>query len=215
MPKAKKGFYEIGPGWPGATSVPMKMDGWSGNLTNSMSFEYLEKYYGDKIANEGRLETKPRTIPDLIHAVGYTPIVTSAIKSVLEAVAPGEAEFRQFALQWQNGRPVPGEHYIRNILNRVDCLDLARTGEKRPEVLTHSPSGEPLTPEDSWLREAATNFVSSPVEYIDPAAVGDLHIWRPRWRARMIFVTSDLLHALRNAGVKGLRTKRLKTSEQP
>ena len=52
MPKAKKRFYEIRPGWPGG-DVPMEMDGWSGTAVTSMSFEYMENFYGKKFNRAG------------------------------------------------------------------------------------------------------------------------------------------------------------------
>ena len=45
--------------------------------------------------------------------------------------------------------------------------------------------------------------------YIDPGKVVDFHIWRPRWCAKRIFITGELLKALRDAGVKGLHVDRL------
>ena len=215
MPRAKKRFYEIAPGWPGGADAVVDVDGWCDGLTTSMTFEALEAYDGKKLAAGGTLRTKPRTIPDLIHVVGYTPIVTSTFKSVLETHAPGEAEFRIFALRWKDGTPVPGTRYYCNILNRIDCLDLAIVGKKRPEAPTVSPSGKPLTPEESWHREGSTDFIVFGADYIDPDMVGNFHIWRPRWQALNIFVTSKLLKALKDAGVKGLRTRRLSTRDDP
>jgi hypothetical protein len=215
MAKAKKRFYEIAPGW-AFGRVPIKLDAWEGGLTTSMSFEYMETRYAKKIGATGQLPTKPRTIPDLIATGGGVPVVTSAIKSVLEVVAPHETEFRPFALRWQDDTPVPGEaRYICNILNRVDCFDFAFLGEDPPKPATVSQSGEYLTPDESWLREGYTNRLTPRPDHVDPAAVGGLQIWRPRWCAKRIFITSDLLKKLRGAGVKGLHVDRLKTRGDP
>jgi hypothetical protein len=214
MTTAKNRFYELGPGWPGGSRVPIASDGWSGSLTTSKSFEYMEARYAKKIASSGRLKSKPRIIPDLMDNGSGAPIPTSSIKSVLEAIAPGETEFRPFALHWQDGTPVLGEdRYLCNILNRVDCFDFAHLGITPPQPIIMSPSGEPLTPEDSWLREAYVNKLVPRPNYIDPGKVVGFHIWRPRWCAKRIFITGELLKALRDAGVKGLHVDRLFTRE--
>src|SRR5262245_27592086 len=78
--RSRKTFYEISPGWPGGESMPVKMGGWSDSLTTSKSFDWLEQYYGKNICSEGTLQTKTRPIPDLIHGLGYSPIITAEFK---------------------------------------------------------------------------------------------------------------------------------------
>jgi hypothetical protein len=218
MAKAKKRFYEIAPGWPGGryAGAPMKFDGWSGGLTTSNSFEYMETRFAKRIADGGQVRTKPRPVPDLIADANDVPIVTSTIKSLLETIAPDEVEFRSFALRWQDDTPFMGDgRYLCNILNRVDCFDFSYIGNEPPQIKAVSLGGEPLTPEESWLREGLHNQIIPRPNYIDRAKVSGFHIWRPRWCARRIFITSDLLKALRDAGVKGLHVERLFTRDDP
>jgi hypothetical protein len=215
MPNVKKRFYEIAPGWSGG-SVAIRLDDWFGTLSTSESFKYLETLHAKKIAESARVMAKQRAIPDLVNAGTGTPIVTFTMKSVLEAVGPGETEFRPFALRWQDGTPVQGEdRFLCNVLNRADCFDFAYLGREPPHVITVTPSGKTLTPEESWLTEAAVDMVIPRPNYIDPSKVSGLHIWRPRWCATRIFVTADLLKALRDAGVKGLHVDRLFTRDDP
>lgn len=209
MAKAKRRFYMLGPGWKGADFIGVEMDGWSGNPTTSMPFDYLEAYYQDKICTGGRLKSSPRTFPDLIECVGYAPIMTGTFKSVIESIAPGQAEFRPFALRWADDSPVPNDYYLCNVLNRVDCFVFPSWGQERPKPATTDAGGRPLTPERSWLIEGYGHQVIPRPKLIDPAPVGDLHIWRPRWRATEILITGDLLRALRKAGIKGLHLEEI------
>jgi hypothetical protein len=207
--KAKRRFYVLGPGWKGADFIGVEMDGWSGNPTTSMPFDYLEAFYQDKICTGGRLESMPRSFPDLIYGVGYAPIVTGAFKSVIESIAPGQAEFRLFALRWADDSLVRADYYLCNILNRVDCFVFPSWGQERPESETADARGQPLTPEEAWLREGYGHQAAPRPKLIDPAAIGNLHICRPRWRATEILITGDLLRALRKAGVKGLHIEEI------
>jgi hypothetical protein len=73
---------------------------------------------------------------------------------------------------------------------------------------------DPMSAEESWLREGYVNLMMGQ-KYVELAAVDDTHIWRPRWHPASIFVTDDLLAALKDAKVQGLHAERLGTRAEP
>ncbi|MCP3371528.1 imm11 family protein [Bradyrhizobium cajani] len=150
-----------------------------------------------------------------MHASGEVPIVTATFKSVVEGVAPGEAEFRPFAMRWPDDEPVAGEWYLMNVLNIVDCFDFERMGKQRPAPLKHSITGEELTPLEAWLHERSAQHPQTPPVYVDPELVGGLQIWRPLQHSHSLFCTSELLKALKAAGVRRLHAARLGTRDDP
>lgn len=216
--KARKRFFEISPSWAGAATVGLATDGeLTGPLTTGICFAGLEALYSESIPRSGQFgfHKRPNAIPDMVHATANVPIVTAAFKSVVERLAPDEAEFRPFAMRWPDDEPVAGEWYLMNVLNIVDCFDFERMGKKRPEPLKQSITGDELTPLEAWLHERSAQHWQSPPVYIDPHAVGTLQIWRPLYQSYSLYCTSEILKALKAAGVRRLHVERLGTRDDP
>lgn len=214
-----KRFFEISPSRVRDADVGLSTDDWFlAPLTTTMCFAALEALYGKTVPSSGQFmfKKRPKAIPDYVWATGKVPIVTAIFKAVVEAMAPGEAEFRPFAMRWPDDEPVAGEWYLMNILNLVDCFDFERMGWPRPEFTTRRPiTGDVLTPFEVWFQARLDqNYQSRPV-YIDPQPAGLLHIWRPLFHSDSVFCTSELLGALKAAGVKRLNAERLGTREHP
>ena len=212
--------YEITPAWPFGTRVVMDVAGWNVALTTSVGFDQVERWYDKELPTEARLLSKPRKqIPELILTGAKTPVVSAAMKSVLESDAAGECEFRPFTLQWEGGTAVPGEWHLCNLLKRIDCFDYATMGVQPPDPVTVEKSLEqkrtdPMSADEYWLREGYVNQIRGQ-KYVELAAVEGAHIWRPRWSPASIFVTDDLLAALKGAKIRGLQAERLGTREEP
>lgn len=218
MAKARKRFYEISPSWAGAASVGLLTDdNLYAPLTTAICFAGLQALYGEPMPSSGqfRFHKRPGAIPDLVHATGDVPIVTSTFKSAVELLAPGEAEFRPFAMRWPDDEPVAGEWYLMNVLNIAECFDFERMGRRRPPVPRQRPSGEVLTPLEVWIQMRLDQHWQSPPVYIDPQSVGTLQIWRPLYQSHSMYCTSELLKALKAAGVRRLRAERLGTRDDP
>jgi hypothetical protein len=220
MAKAPRRVYEITPAWPFGTRVTVDVTGWNVALTASVGFEAVERWYDKPLPTEARLLSKPRKqIPELILTGARTPVVSAGMKSVLEQVASGESEFRPFTLRWEDGTAVPGEWHLCNLLKRIDCFDYVAMGMQPPdpkevEKTLHQKRTDPMSAEEYWLREGYINRMMGP-KYVDLAAIGDAQIWRPRWHPASIFVTDDLLAALKRAKIRGLQAERLGTREEP
>ncbi|MCP3370872.1 imm11 family protein [Bradyrhizobium cajani] len=220
MAKAPRRVYEITPAWPFGTPVVVEVAGWNVALTASVGFEDVERWYDKPLPTEARLHSKPRKqIPELILTGARTPVVSAGMKSVLEQVAPGESEFRPFTLQWEDGTAVPGEWHLCNLLKRIDCFDYAAMGMQPPdpkevEKTLHQKRSDPMSAEEYWLREGYINQMLGP-KYVDLATIDDAQIWRPRWHPASIFVTDNLLAALKRAKIRGLQAERLGTREEP
>jgi len=218
MVKARKRFFEISPSWAGAAEVGLKTEGWSlAPLTTGLSIEAVETRYGKAVPTSGQFmfKKRPNAIPDFVHATGEVPIVTAAFKSVVEAVAPGEAEFRPFKMRWPDQEPVSGEWYLMNVLNLVDCFDFEKMGRPRPVYPTRRPTGEIMTDDEIWMQVRLNQCYQSHPRYIDPSPVGSLHVWRPFFQSNLLFCTSELLKALKGAGVRRLHAERLGTRDDP
>jgi len=218
MAKARKRFFEISPSWAGAADVGLLTDDWPlAPLTTALSFQALEARYGKDIPRSGQFmyKKRPNAIPDFVHASGEAPIVTATFKSVVETMAPGEAEFRPFAMRWPDQESVAGEWYLMNVLNLVDCFDFQQMDRPRPEILTRSISGEEWTEDEIWMHAREAQAYSFRPFYIDPETIGSLHIWRPFFHSHSLFCTGELLKALKNTGVKRLHTERLGTRDDP
>jgi hypothetical protein len=220
MVSAPRRVYEIEPAWPFGTPVEVEVSGWNVALTASVPFEQIERWYDKPLPSEARLLSKPRKqIPELILTGARAPVVSAGMKSVLERVAPGEAEFRPFKLRWKDDTEVPGEWHLCNLLKRIDCLDFVAMEMQPPDPETIAKSlrqkrTDPMSAEESWLREGYVNLMMGQ-KYVELAAIDDTHIWRPRWHPASIFVTDDLLAALKDAKVQGLRAERLGTRAEP
>jgi hypothetical protein len=212
--KAKR-FYDLTSAWRHGGPFPF-MESWEIMLTTSESFEFLEKWSNRKLPT---IATKPRkNIPDLVGE--NAPIVTTRFKSVVEAMAPGAAEFRPFSLRWEDHSPVPGEWHLCNLLQRIDCLDFESMGLERPrrekvEAEMKYTRTSPMTEEEYWHREGMGGWVPRLQIYVNPEAVGDAQIWRPRWDPEHIHVTDAMLKAFKKAGVRGLHKERLGTRDEP
>ena len=218
MAKARRRFFEVSPSWAGAATVGLATDGeLTGAVTTAICFAGLEALYGMPIPASGQFwfHKRPNAIPDMVHATGDVPIVTAAFKSVVEQLAPDEAEFRPFAMRWPDDEPVAGEWYLMNVLNIVDCFDFERMGRKRPEPLRQYITGESLTPLDEWLHARSAQRCQSPPFYIDPQLVGALQIWRPLYKSHSLYCTGELVKALKVAGVRRLHAERLGTRDDP
>lgn len=218
MAKARRRFFEVSPSWAGAATVGLATDdGLTGAVTTTICFAGLEALYGKPIPASGQFwfHKRPNAIPDMVHATGDVPIVTAAFKSVVEQLAPDEAEFRPFAMRWPDEQPVAGEWYLMNVLNVVDCFDFDRMGRKRPPVPMQRPTGEILTPLEVWIQMRLDQHWQSPPVYIDPEAVGTLQIWRPLYQAHSLYCTGELVKALKAAGVRRLHAERLGTRDDP
>jgi hypothetical protein len=213
-------FYELTPSWPSGARPTVKMDGWNFALTASVPFDFLETWFENRVPTGARLNTRPRKqVPELILTGADSPIVSAGFKSVLEKVAPGEAEFRPFALRFADDSPVPGEWHLANLMRRVDAFDFARMGSEPPDPedvkkQLKDTRTNPITDEEYWLREGYYNEMMG-AKYVDPAKIINVHIFRPRWHPNSIFVTSEMLKAFKDAGVKGLHAERLGTSDEP
>jgi hypothetical protein len=220
MVKAPRRVYEITPAWPFGTRVVMDVAGWNVVLTTSVGFEAVERWYDKPLPSEARLLSKPRKrIPELILTGAETPVVSAGMKSVLEHDAAGQCEFRPFILQWEDGTAVPGEWHLCNLLKRIDCFDYGTMEMQPPDPVAvekslHQKRTDPMSAEEYWLREGYINRMMGP-KHVDLAAIRDAHIWRPRWNPASIFVTDDLLAALKRAKIRGLRAERLGTREEP
>lgn len=218
MAKARKRYFEISPSWAGAAEVGLLTDDWPlAPLTTALGFQALEACYGKVIPHSGQFmyKKRPNAIPDFVHASGEAPIVTAAFKAVVEAMAPGQAEFRPFAMRWPDEEPVAREWYLMNVINLVDCFDFERMGRPRPAYPTRRPTGEIMTEDEIWMQVRLNQAYSFRPVYIDPQPVGALHIWRPFFHSHSLFCTSELLKALKNAGVKRLHAERLGTRDDP
>lgn len=216
--KARTRFFEISPSWAGAATVGLLTDDeLYAPLTTAICFAGLEALYGNPMPSSGQFgfHKRPNAIPDMVHASGDVPIVTAAFKSVVERLAPAEAEFRPFAMRWPDDEPVAGEWYLMNVLNIVDCFDFERMGKKRPATLTQSVSGEAMTPLEKWLHTRSSQHYQTPPVYLHPEAVGRLQIWRPLYQSHSVYCTSELLKALKAVGVRRLHAERLGTRDDP
>jgi hypothetical protein len=216
--KTRKRFFEISPSWAGAFTVGLLTDDARfAPLTIGICFVGLEALYGDPMPTSGQFgfHKRPNAIPDMVHASGDVPVVTAAFKSVVEDLAPGEAEFRPYAMRWPDDEPVSGEWYVMNVLNIIDCFDFERMGKGRPEPLKQSITGDKSTPLEAWLHERSSQHWQSPPVYVDPKAVGTLQIWRPLYQSHSLYCTNELLKALRAAGVRRLHAERLGTRDDP
>ena len=217
MAKARKRFFEISPSWAGAAEGGLGTDDFFlAPLTAALSFQEIERRYHKEIPSSGEFTFKrPKAIPDLIWATGNAPIVTATFKSVVEATAPGEAEFRPFKMRWPDQEPVSGEWYLMNVLNLVDCFDFEKMGRPRPVYPTRRPTGEIMTDDEIWMQVRLNQCYQSHPRYIDPSPVGSLHVWRPFFQSNLLFCTSELLKALKGAGVRRLHAERLGTRDDP
>jgi hypothetical protein len=219
MAKTRRRYFEISPGWAGAQVVGLQTEGFAlAPLTTTICFKAIEAWFGEPVPSSGQFHyhKRPNAIPDLVHATGEAAIVTAAFKAVVEALAPGEAEFRPFAMRWPDDEPVAGEWHLMNVLNLVECLDYERMGHPRPKVATRDPvSGERYADDDIWLLERGSQTYSYRPVYIDPQAAGSLQIWRPLFRSNSLYCTGELVNALKKAGVKRLRGERLGTRDDP
>lgn len=217
--KVRKRFFEISPSWAGAFTVGLGTEGEGAllPLTSAICFAGLETLYGHPTPSSAQFgfHKRPNAIPDMVHATGDVPIVTAAFKTVVERLAPGEAEFRPFAMRWPDDEPVAGEWYLMNVLNIVDCFDFERMGKKRPPVPTQWVSGGAMTPLETWLQTRIDQHPQSRPVYIDPRSVGALQIWRPLFRSHSLYCTSEILKALKAAGVRRLHAERLGTRDDP
>jgi hypothetical protein len=217
---APRRVYEITPAWPFGTRVVMDVAGWNVALTTSVRFEEVERWYDKPLPSEARLLSKPRKqIPELILTGAKTPVVSAKMKSVLERDAAGECEFRSFVLQWEDGTAVPGEWHLCNLLKRIDCFDYGAMGVQPPDPEAVEKSLEqkrtdPMSADEYWLREGYINQIRGQ-KYVDLATIDGARIWRPRWHPASIFVTDDLLAALKGAKIRGLQAERLGTREEP
>lgn len=218
MAKARSRYFEISPSWAGGTAIGLGFD--SHNfvpLTQAVPFAEIERRLGRSVPSSGQFKYSkwPKAIPDFVHATGDVAIVTLAFKSIIEALAPGEAEFRPFALRWPDDEPVAGDWYVMNVLNLIDCFDYERMGHPRPATITLPPYGE-LWPieREGWQYWIGQHYSFSLI-YIQPAAVGSLHIWRPFFQSQRLFCTGETLKALKAAGVKRLHADRLGTRDDP
>jgi hypothetical protein len=218
-PKTRKRFFEISQSWAGAATVGLGTEGEGAllPLTSAICFAGLATLYGLPIPSSGQFgfHKRPNAIPDMVHASGDVPVVTAAFKSVVECLAPGEAEFRPFAMRWPDDEPVSGEWYLMNVLNIVDCFDFERMGKKRPPVPTQTVLGGAMTPLETWLHTRNDQHWQSPPVHVDPKAVGTLQIWRPLYQSHSLYCTNELLKALRAAGVRRLHAERLGTRDDP
>ena len=220
MVKAPRRVYEITPAWPFGTRVVMDVAGWNVALTTSVAFQAVERWYDKPLPTEARLLSKPRKqVPELILTGAKTPVVSAKMKSVLESDAAGECEFRPFILQWEDGTAVPGEWHLCNLLKRIDCFDYGTMGVQPPDPVTVEKSLEqkrtdPMSADEYWLREGYINQIRGQ-QFVDLATIEGAHIWRPRWQPASIFVTDDVLAALKRAKIRGLRAERLGTREEP
>lgn len=220
MAKAPRRAYEITPAWPFGTRVVMDVAGWNVMLTTSVRFDEIEGWYDKALPTEARLLSKPRKqVPELILTGAKTPVVSAGLKSVLERDAAGECEFRSFTLQWEDGTEVPGEWHLCNLLKRIDCFDYGAMGVQPPdpqaiEKALEQKRTDPMSADEYWLREGYVNRIKG-LTYVDLAATDGAQIWRPRWHPASIFVSADLLAALKRAKVGGLRAERLGTREEP
>jgi hypothetical protein len=218
MAKTRRRYFEMSPGWAGAQAVGLQTEGWSSApLTSTMCFKAIETWFGETVSSSGQFKynKRPNAIPDLVDATGEAPIVTANFKSVVEAMAPGEAEFRPFAMRWPDDEPVKGEWYLMNVLNLVDCFDFERMGHPRPQLITRSATGESMSEVDIWMLARLGQAYTIPPFYIDPQAVGSLQIWRPFFKSKSLYCTGELVKALKNAGVKRLHVERLGTRDDP
>jgi hypothetical protein len=219
MAKARKRYFEISPGWAGSQVVGLQTEGSPlAPLTTTLCFKAIEAWFGQAVPSSGQFQfhKRPNAIPDLVHASGGAAIVTAAFKSVVEAMAPGEAEFRPFAMRWPDDEPVAGEWHLMNVLNIVDCFDFERTGHPRPELPTRSAAtGESFSDEDMWILARYSQAYSFLEVYVDPQAAAPLQIWRPLFRSNSLFCTGELVKALKTAGVKRLHVNRLGTRGDP
>lgn len=217
MKKSRKRFFEISPGWPGASPVSLLTDDWPlGPLANGISFADLEARYGKPIPSSGQFMFKrPKSLPDYVWATGAVPIVTSVFKSVVETLAPGEAEFQPFTMRWPDGEIIAGQWFLMNVPNLVDCFDYERMGHPRPATSTHRPTGEAMSEDEIWLQMRLNQAYSFHPIYIRPDAAGLLHIWRPFFQSHLVFCTDDLVKALKSAGVKRLHAERIGTRDDP
>jgi hypothetical protein len=73
---------------------------------------------------------------------------------------------------------------------------------------------DPMSADEYWLREGYINQIRGQ-KYVELAAIEGAHIWRPRWSPASIFVTDDLLAALKRAKIRGLQAERVGTREEP
>lgn len=215
--KAHKRFFEISPSWAGAFTVGLGTEGPLLPLTSAVCFAGLQTLYSLPIPSTAQFgfHKRPNAIPDMVHATGDVPIVTAAFKSVVERLAPGEAEFRPFAMRWPDDEPVAGEWYLMNVLNIADCFDFERMGKRRPPTPTQWALGGAMTPLETWLQTRIDQHWQSPPIYIDPQSVGTLQIWRPLYQSHSLYCTNELLKALKAAGVRRLHAERLGTREDP
>jgi hypothetical protein len=218
MAKTRRRYFEISPSWAGAQAVGLQSEGWSSApLTTTMCFKAIETWFGRTVPASGQFmyKKRPNAIPDLVNATGDAPIVTATFKSVVETMAPGEAEFRSFAMRWPDDEPVTGEWYLMNVLNLVDCFDFERMGRPRPQPITRGPTGESMTEDEIWLQARLGQAYPFHPFYIDPQAVGPLQIWRPFFNSNSLYCTGELVKAPKNAGVKRLHVERLGTRDDP
>lgn len=218
MAKGRKRFFEVSPSWAGAATVGLLTDdNLYAPLTTAICFAGLQALYGKPMPSSGQFgfHKRPNAIPDMVHASGDVPIVTGTFKSIVERLAPGEAEFRPFAMRWPDDEPVAGEWYLMNVLNIVDCFDFERMGRTRPPVPMQRPTGEVLTPLEVWIQMRLNQHWQSPPVYIDLHTVATLQIWRPLYQSHSLYCTSELLKALKAAGVRRLHAERLGTREDP
>jgi hypothetical protein len=218
MAKARRRYFEISPGWAGSQVVGLKTEGSSlMPLTTTVCFEALEACFGEPVPSSGQFwfHKRPNAIPDLVHATGDAAVVTAAFRSVVEAMAPGEAEFRPFAMRWPDDEPVVGEWFLMNVLNQVECFDYERMKYPRPTTPTRGATGEIWSEEDRWWYARSFQAYTHRPVYIDPQAPGPLQIWRPFFRSHSLFCTGELVNALKKAGVKRLHAERLGTRDDP
>jgi hypothetical protein len=127
-----KRFFEISPSRVRDADFGLSTDDWFlAPLTTTMRFAALEALYGKTVPSSGQfmLKKRPKAIPDYVWATDDVPIVTATFKEVVEAMAPGEAEFRPFVMRWPDDEPVAGEWYLMNILNLCRLLRLRADGK--------------------------------------------------------------------------------------
>jgi hypothetical protein len=81
-----------------------------------------------EVPKKGVLKSKHKTIADVVSPMDQLVFVSSRVKDIWEAHAPGQVEFIPLELVRKNGTRVSDrDYYFFNIPNQIEALDYANS----------------------------------------------------------------------------------------
>lgn len=132
-------------------------------------------------------DRRPR-LPDGFTTHGGLHVVSDAARQTFEELEPGRHQFFPLALRWHNGEPVGGAWWGMNVTQRRDTI-----------VEEGSKVGR-MTSDPRKLQVFSYKQI-----VLDPARVGDAHLWREERLIGELFCSDALQAALKARGLKVFR----------